>query len=102
MRALERRVQQRFLLQLPVIIEGKLGAAEYPSLTRDVSARGAFFYTKIAGLQVSSRIAFSMILPAEITGSEETRVACQGTVVRVEGSSNNGTGVAVTIDSYDF
>jgi PilZ domain len=102
MRALERRVQQRFSLQLPVIIEGKLGAAGYRSLTRDVSARGAFFYTDVAGLQVSSRIAFSMILPADITGSEETRVACEGTILRLENGSNNGTGVAVTIDSYDF
>ena len=102
MRELERRVQQRFSLQLPVIIEGSLGAAGYRSLTRDVSARGAFFYTDVTELQVSSRIAFSMILPADITGSEETRVTCEGTVVRLEGSSYNGTGVAVTIDTYDF
>lgn len=102
MRELDRRVQQRFSLQLPVIIEGRLGAAGYRSLTRDVSARGAFFYTDVAGLQVSARIAFSMLLPADVTGSEETRVACEGTVVRLEGNANNGTGVAVTIDSYDF
>lgn len=103
MRELERRVQQRFSLQLPVLIEGKPGTAGYRSLTRDVSARGVFFYTTdVAGLQVSSRIVFSMILPADITGSEETRVACQGTVVRLEGSASNGTGVAATIDSYDF
>ena len=102
MREFERRVQQRFSLQLPVIVEGKLGAAGYRSLTRDVSARGAFFYTDVAGLQVSSRIAFSMLLPADVTGSEETRVACEGTVVRLETNGNNKTGVAVTIESYDF
>jgi len=102
MREFERRVQQRFALQLPVIIEGKMGAAGFRSLTRDVSARGAFFYTDVAGLQVSSRIAFSMLLPADITGSEETRVACEGTVLRLETNGNNKTGVAVTIESYDF
>ena len=102
MREFERRVQQRFALQLPVIIDGKMGAAGFRSLTRDVSARGAFFYTDVAGLQVSSRIAFSMLLPADITGSEETRVACEGTVLRLETNGNNKTGVAVTIESYDF
>jgi len=79
-----------------------MGAAGFRSLTRDVSARGAFFYTDVAGLQVSSRIAFSMLLPADITGSEETRVACEGTVLRLETNGNNKTGVAVTIESYDF
>jgi PilZ domain len=102
MRELERRVQRRFSLQLPVILEGKFGTPGYRSLTRDVSARGVFFCTDVSGLEVSSRIAFSMILPPYITGSEETRVACQGTVVRLEGCANNGIGVAATIDDYDF
>ncbi len=102
MRELERRAQQRFSLQLPVILDSRPMGAESRSLTRDVSARGVFFYTDACGLQLSARIAFSMILPSEITGSQETHVRCEGTVVRLEGGAQNGTGVAATIDRYDF
>jgi hypothetical protein len=43
-----------------------------------------------------------MIFPAEITGTESTRVACKGTVVRLELTAQTRTGVAATIDSYEF
>ena len=103
MNELERRVQQRFSLQFPVFIEGSAATANGRSLTRDVSARGVFFYTHADWLQLSARISFSMILPAEITGSKATRVMCKGTVVRLEPSEHNGTtGVAATIENYDF
>lgn len=101
MRVLERRVQQRFSLQLPIVIEGTRGTRAQ-SQTRDVSARGVFFYTEARGLHLSARIAFSMILPTETLGTQEIRVLCHGTVVRLEGSTPQGTGVAATIDSYDF
>ncbi|MFI5090242.1 MAG: PilZ domain-containing protein [Terriglobales bacterium] len=101
MHELERRVQQRFSLQFPIFIEGIPGA-ESRSLTRDVSARGVFFYTHAGWLQPSTQISFSMILPAEITGTKAARVVCKGTVVRLEPAAQNGTGVAATIDSYDF
>jgi hypothetical protein len=102
MSELERRVQQRFSLQFPICIEGSPTSAESRSVSRDVSARGVFFYTDARWLQPSARISFSMILPAEITGTKAARVMCKGTVVRLEPSANNGTGVAATIDSYDF
>ncbi len=102
MHELERRVQQRFSLQLPLIVESSPIGAGARSLTRDVSARGVFFYTDAFWLQLSARIAFSMILPAEITGTKAARVVCKGTVVRLETGAQNGTGVAATIDSYDF
>jgi len=102
MNELERRVQQRFFLQFPIFIEGCPASANGRSLTRDVSARGVFFYTHADWLQPSARISFSMILPAEITGSKATRVMCKGTVVRLEPSGHDGTGVAATIESYDF
>jgi hypothetical protein len=102
MREFERRVQQRFSLQLPIIIEGSPAGAGSRGLTRDVSARGVFFYTDAAWLQLSARIAFSMILPIKITGTKPARVLCRGTVVRLETGAQSGTGVAATIDSYDF
>jgi len=102
MHELERRVQQRFSLQLPIIVEGSPRGAVSRSLTRDVSARGVFFYTDAVWLQLCARIAFSMILPAEITGTKAARVVCKGTVVRLVAGAQSGTGVAATIDSYDF
>jgi len=102
MRELERRVQQRFSLQFPIFIEGSPARPESRCLTRDVSARGVFFYTDAGWLQPSAPISFSMILPTEITGAKAVRVLCTGTVVRLEPSAQNGTGVAATIDSYDF
>jgi len=102
MSEIERRVQQRFSLQFPIFIEGGPGNGEPHSVTRDVSARGVFFYTDARWLQPSARITFSMILPAEITGTKAARVMCKGTVVRLEPNAKNGTGVAATIESYDF
>jgi len=102
MSELERRVQQRFSLQFPIFIDGTAVSGESRSVTRDVSARGVFFYTDARWLQPSARISFSMILPAEITGTKAARVMCKGTVVRLEPSAQNGIGVAATIESYDF
>jgi len=102
MSELERRVQQRFSLQFPIFIEDNPVRGESRSVTRDVSARGVFFYTDARWLQPSARISFSMILPAEITGTKAARVMCKGTVVRLEPSGQDGLGVAATIESYDF
>ena len=102
MNELERRVQQRFSLQFPIFIEGNPAGAGGSNLTRDVRARGVFFYTQADWLRPSTPISFSMILPAEITGSNAARVMCKGTVVRLEPNGHQGTGVAATIESYDF
>jgi PilZ domain len=102
MHELERRVRQRFSLRLPLVLEGSPAGAESRGLTRDVSAVGVFFYTDAAWLRLSAPIAFSMILPIKITGTKGARVRCQGTIVRLETGVQSGTGVAATIDSYDF
>ena len=97
----ERRAKQRFPVQLPIVITGVPTGGEIQGLTRDVSANGFFFYTKgwPSGL---SAIAFKMIFPVELTGTESARVVCKGTVVRVEVGLQARTGVAVTIESYTF
>lgn len=103
MNEFERRIQQRFSLNFPIFIDGSPANGESSSFTRDVSARGVFFYTHADWLQPSAPISFSMILPAEITGSKAARVTCKGRVVRLEPRRHNGTtGVAATIESYDF
>jgi hypothetical protein len=97
----ERRVKQRFLVHLPIVITAAPTRGEIQGVTRDVSANGVFFYPNHwpSGLQ---SIAFKMILPEEITGSESIRVTCKGTVVRLELTPESRMGVAATIDSYEL
>ena len=94
-----RRTKQRFPLQLPVVITHVSTGGEIEGVTRDVSANGVFFYTKEWPSGYSA-IAFGLIFPTEITGTEGTRVVCRGTVVRLE--LGPPVGVAATIDSYTF
>ncbi len=99
MQGQDRRIKLRFPMQLPVVIRSVPG--EIHGVTRDVSAAGVFFYTDDWRFGFSP-IEFRMILPAQITGTESMRVVCKGTVVRVEESPQTKTGVAATIDSYEF
>jgi hypothetical protein len=70
--------------------------------TKDVSARGVFFYMDSAPAQ-GSPIEFTLTLPPEITLTESIRVKCNGKVVRVDQSANGGqVGIAAAIDQYDF
>jgi len=99
----ERRGEQRFPLRLPVVVKSMHGGVqEESSLTRDVSARGAFFYLD-GKLAEGTPVELILTLPAEITLTESIRVRCKGKVVRVVGTINGGkTGVAAVIDQYDF
>ncbi|HYY68419.1 MAG TPA: PilZ domain-containing protein [Terriglobales bacterium] len=97
----ERRAKQRFPVQVPIVVTGAPTGGEIQGVTRDVSSKGVFFYPKQWSSTLSA-ITFKMILPAEITGTESTRVACKGTVVRLEEGPGGRTGVAATIDTYTF
>jgi hypothetical protein len=101
MKRAERRAKQRFPVQVPIVITGVPAGGEIQGVTRDVSANGVFFYPKEWPSGLSS-IAFKMIFPAQITGTKSTRVACKGTVLRLELTPQARTGVAATIDSYEF
>ena len=78
------------------------GIQEETSLTRDVSARGAFFYLD-GCLAEGAPVELILTLPAEITLTENIRVRCRGKVVRVVSGINGGKiGVAAAIEQYDF
>ena len=99
----ERRGEQRFPLRLPVVVKSMQGGVqEESSLTRDVSARGAFFYLD-SELAEGTPIELVLTLPAEITLTENIRVRCKGKVVRVVSGMDGGrTGIAAVIEQYDF
>jgi hypothetical protein len=102
----EKRSTRRFSLRLPVSIKFTNGGVqEFSAETRDVSARGVFFYLD-KRLSEGSTIEFTLTLPPEITLTESIRVRCKGRVVRVEesgeGSEEEKVGVGAVIDQYDF
>lgn len=98
----EQRNTRRFALQLPVSVKYVEGAArEQVAQTRDVSARGVFFYMD-SNVKVGSDLEFTLTLPSEITLTDSIRVRCKGKVVRVEDRGTERIGVAAAIDQYDF
>jgi hypothetical protein len=95
------RNTRRFSLKLPLTVKFSNGAGETAAQTKDVSARGVFFYldSKVAE---GSPIEFTLTLPPEITLTESIRVKCTGKVVRVQNDPNAQVGIAAAIDQYDF
>ena len=102
----EKRLTRRFPLELPISVKFlDNGSHKQAGHTRDVSSRGVFMYLDTE-IVADAPIEFVMTLPTEITLSEPIRVRCQGRVLRVDRSAQKQgvavTGVAVTIDQYDF
>ncbi len=98
----EKRATRRFALRLPVAVKHSNGGVnEYSAETKDVSARGVYFYMD-AALEVGRPIEFTLTLPPEITLTDSIRVRCKGRVVRVEPSPDARVGIGAIIDQYDF
>ncbi len=99
----ERRTEQRFPLRLPILVKSfEGGLKEESSQTRDVSARGAFFFLQNR-LPEGAAIEMTLTLPSEITLTESIKVRCKGRVVRLLDELEVGNvGTAVVIEQYDF
>lgn len=89
-------------MKLPLSVKMPMGEeVELSAETKDVSARGIFFYFD-SNLNEGSPIEFTLTLPPEITLTESIRVRCSGKVVRVDRSADSKVGIAAAIDQYDF
>jgi hypothetical protein len=98
----ERRSGQRVPVQVPVSLKATSDAGASSGLTRDLSRGGVFLYTD-AQIIAGSEIEMVLILPPEITMSEQQWVCCRASVVRVEdGREGKGFGVAASIRSMDI
>jgi hypothetical protein len=98
----EQRSTRRIALTLPVAVRmTDSDAPEMSAHTKDVSARGIYFYMD-SHPQAGSRLEFTLTLPPEITLTEEIRVKCVGRVVRVESQTPGKVGIAAAIEQYEF
>ena len=98
----DKRSTRRFPLSLPVAVKVKTaGKSEVVSETRNVSARGVFFYMESAPAE-GSEVEFTLTLPPEITLTEALRIHCSGRVVRIDRGSGAKFGIAAAIDKYDL
>lgn len=94
----EQRSTRRFTLKLPLTV--KLSGDSVASQTKDVSARGVFFYIN-SEVREGSPLEFTLTLPPEITLTESIQVRCTGKVIRVE-DDNGQMGIAAAIEQYEF
>ena len=69
--------------------------------TRDVSARGVYFYIERDAL-LDRTVEFTVVFPKEVTGLSSLMVRCVGNVLRVETADEGKIGVAAEIQRYEF
>ena len=100
--------ERRKLARLPleVLLRIHLPGSEEVAFaeTRDVSARGIYFYTHLEELQPGEELQCVMVLPEKLTlAAGPTLVGCRGKILRVNRElSDNRVGVAMEVSSYDF
>jgi hypothetical protein len=97
---MERRVCQRFELNLPLAVH--FGGRTVHGFTQDLSGRGIFFYAETA-LTDGSVVELTFTMPSQITLTENMRVRCRAHVLRVSASdAGEKNGIAVRLDSYQY
>jgi len=98
----DKRRARRFDLYLPVqvVTVGETKSSESVR-TRDISSTGLFIeFDK--RVEAGAKVELLVTLPREITQAGPVQIHCMGHVVRVERGERERTGVAISIDRYDF
>jgi hypothetical protein len=99
----ERRAMRRFDMRLPASVRVTgMEAADFVTETRNVSAKGVFFYMD-RPLDAGTHIEVTMTFPPHITFTESLRVRFSARVLRMESAEPSGRiGVAAAIQEYEF
>ena len=98
----ERREARRFTMSLPMrVLPHEPKGSEFIAHTRDVSYRGLYFLAD-ARFDIGNEIEFVIVLPQQITLSNDVNIRCRGQIVRVEPTSNGRVGIAAKIERYEF
>lgn len=85
----EKRHEERFLLEMPVILQGGAG------ISRDISESGIYFLTDQAFLP-GGIVKFSVTLD-HVRPGKPVRLDCEGEVLRIEETNDGRFGVAARI-----
>jgi hypothetical protein len=97
----ERRTGQRHPVRVSVSVNAPRESVATTGITRDLSTGGVFLYTD-SRISEGSELEVVLILPPEITKSEQQWVCCRASVVRVESQEEGSFGVAASISSMDI
>lgn len=98
----ERRAAQRFSSQVPISLRVANEAKESRGLTQDVSASGVMLFTE-RRLDENAQVELIFVMPSEITFDVNSKVRCQGKVLRVT-PPEIGTNycAAIHFEHYEF
>lgn len=97
----DRRLSQRFTLQLPVTLVLPDSGLRVRGKTRDISSAGIFFYANLPVVE-HEEVKLLMTLPYEFA-VVPVRVACHAKVLRIEQDELSGQkGMAAAIQRFDF
>jgi len=98
----DKRRARRFDLDLPVQVLTVGEQKPFETVrTRDISSTGLFIEFD-QRVQAGTKVELLVTLPREITQTGPVQIRCMGRVVRVERGERERTGIAVSIDRYDF
>lgn len=97
-----KRSGRRYSLKLPLVVRWTADdkRMEASAQTRDLNSRGIYFHIP-AKLAKQSVIEIVLTLPSELSPVGPVKVRCHGRVVRID-PEEDGVGVAVAIDRYEF
>ena len=88
-------------MRLPASVRVSGIPSEFATQTENISARGIFFYLD-RWMTEGSRVEVRMKFPPEVTLADPLQVCFVAQVVRVEPKTATRTGVAATIQEYEF
>lgn len=109
----ERRIGQRFALNLPVAVRDLATELQGLGFSQDLSSRGVFLFTEMA-LSEGAEVELTLKMPAEITLGENMPVRARGRVLRIVQTADPGKkdvapeanrtkiGVAVCFHGYEY
>lgn len=102
MSQVERRAGQRFDFQVPVAVRVTGTNREGYGFTQNLSAKGLTLCTDLS-LAEADILEVTLVMPAEITMSENMRLRCRGRVLRVVSSGVAAKCFAsVHLDQYEY
>jgi len=97
----DRRAMRRFSMKLPASVRVSGIPSEFTTETENISARGIFFYLDRL-MTEGARVEVTVSFPPEVTLTDPLQLRFVARVVRVEPKTATRTGVAATIQEYEF